>query len=575
MKRLCKTLNHCFNPFGLLFLTLFFASFSCEYTDKQQETKVITDLNEYRELRNLKLSQSRPVIHNNDGCDAYLYPLETPSYIIQGKNQPRPGNVVKSAVEYPFSISNFLNLRSAGLKGSDVSTISYTSIASSFGQFTHNTKVGEFLTLTHQRPGCHNVVPEFVKLGTDPLEVTCKFAHENGFEFFWSNRINDCHDSGHTPENPYERFSKLKTEHPEYLFGACQEKLPYGRWSAVDFSHKEIRDLCVQYYTEVCENYDVDGIEMDFFRHLYLFKNVARGEVATKEQLDLFTDMLTQIREMTERVGMKKGKPILLLVRIPDSIEYCRGVGIDIVTWMSKGLVDIIVGSDYFRLNQWKYIAALGHKYKVKAYAGLSESRITNEHPMLERLQNPVYRARSAAAWQAGVDGLYIFNEYNTRSLYLSQIGSADQLTNKNNLYFATYRNASPGSYLKNGSSYKTIPLLTPSNTIKLNNQTVTYSLEFGDESKQAKVALILYTQGGIPGAIRAYLNNSPVNFRKSTGDGLSIYEIPQESVKPGENSLKLIHDSAQGPVTLMDLAVLFYRDKNDPDIKSLATICF
>ena len=575
MKQIITIGKQCFRPFGMLFLILFFASFSCKYSDKPQENKIFTDLLEYKEVRKAKLNQYRPVIHNNDGCDAYLYPMVTPEYVLLRINQPRPGNMKKSAVDYEFSIANFLNLRSRGLKGSDVSTISYTSIASSFGQFTHDTKVGEFLTLTHQRPGCRNVVPEFVKLGTDPIEVTCKFAHENNLEFFWCNRINDCHDSGHTPENPYERFSKLKTEHPEYLFGACQEKLSYGRWSAVDFSHKEIRDLCVQYYTEVCENYDVDGIEMDFFRHLYLFKNVARGEFASQAQLDTFTNMVTEIREMTERVGMKKGKPILFLVRIPDSIEYCRGVGIDIVTWMSKGLVDIIVGSDYFRLNPWKYIAALGHKHGVKAYAGLSEPRVSNEHPQLVRLQNPVYRARSAAAWQAGVDGLYIFNEYNTRSLYLSEIGSALQLKGKNNLYFATYRNASPNSYLKNGSSYKNIPLVTPSNTVKLDNQSVTYSIEFGDESKQAKVALILYSQGGNPAAVRAYLNNSQLNFRKSTGDGLSVYEIPQEAIKPGANSLKLTNDSGQGILTLMDVAVLFYRDKDDPDTKKLAALCF
>lgn len=559
----------------LLFIILFLQSSSCIFSEKIQENSPITDLKEYREARSLKLSRYRPVIHNNDGCDAYLFPLKTPEYILEEISQPMPDNPGTGTENFEFSISNFLLLRSAGLKGTDVSTISYCSIASSFGQFTHHTTAGEFLTLNHQRSGSRNVVPEFVILGTDPLAETSRFARENGFEFFWSNRINDCHDVEHTPENPYERFSILKTEHPEYLFGACQEKLPHGRWSAVDFNHKEIRDLCVQYYTEVCENYDIDGIEMDFFRHLYLFKNVARGESATQEQLGMFTEMITRIREMTETVGMKKGKPILFLIRIPDSIEYCRGVGIDLNTWLSKRLVDIVVGSDYFRLNPWKYITAAGHRYGAKVYAGLSESRIENEHPLLKRLQNPVYRARSAAAWQAGVDGLYIFNEYNTRSLYLSQIGSAAQLKGKNNLYFATYLNANPNSYLKNGSSYRNVPLLTPSNSVKMSDQPITYTVEFGDESKQAKVALILYSQGGNPLSVRAYLNEKQLSFIKKTSDGLSVYHISHETVKPGENNLKLAYDSNQGILTLLDIAVLFYRDQNDPDTKKLATICF
>ena len=195
----------------LICLLVVFTVGSCGKSRHRKDNKTISSLETYREIRKEKLNQPRPVFHNNDGCDAYLFPADR-----------------------VFSISNFLNLRSAGLINSDVSTISYCTITSSFGQFTHNTKTGEFLTLIHQRPGKRNVVPEFVRLGTDPLEVTCNFAHENGFEFFWSNRVNDTHDYGHRPDKPYERWSKLKTEHPEYLFGTAGEKLPHGRWSAVD-----------------------------------------------------------------------------------------------------------------------------------------------------------------------------------------------------------------------------------------------------------------------------------------------------------------------------------------------------
>ena len=538
-------------PILMVWLIMLMVSISCKQGAKQ-ENEAITSLETYREMRQEKLNQPRPVIHNNDGCDAYLYPEER-----------------------GFSISNFLDYRSVGLKGTDVSTISYCTISSSFGQFTHHTKVGEFLTLTHDRPGRLNIVPEFVKLKTDPLKVTCNFAHKNGIEFFWSNRINDTHDAGHTPENPYERWSKLKTEHPEYLFGAVGERLPHGRWSAVDFSHKEIRDLCVQYYSEVCEHYDIDGIELDFFRHLYLFGDVARGSVASAEQLGMMTDMLTQIREMTEKVGMKKGKPILLLIRVPDSEKYCRSVGIDLEKWLTKGLVDIVVGSGYFRLNPWEYLVELGNKYGVKVYAGLSEPRVKKESPLLKRLQSPVYRARSATALQAGVDGIYIFNEYNTRIKYLSEIGNKNKLIDKNNLYFVTYRNASPNSYLKDGYNYSNIPIITPSDPISIGSDSVEFKLEIGDENYQAKIALILYSQGGDPEVVKAYLNGTKLKFKKTTDEGLSVFEISMESVKPGENNLQLSYVSDRNPLLLLDAAILFSRNSSDPDTKELTTLCF
>lgn len=542
----------------------------------RQKNKVIVSLETYRQMRQEKLNQPRPVIHNNDGCDAYVFPLKVnPEFV----NCSQPGKTWRGGeTGYEFSIPNFLNLRSGGLKGADVSTISYCSISSAFGQFTHNTKIGEFITMPHQRPNARNVIPEFVKLGTDPLEVTCKFARNNGFEFFWSNRINDIHDHKHRMDKPFERWSEFKTKHPEYLFGYIGEELPHGRWSAIDFSYPEVRKLCVQYYTEVCENYDVDGIELDFFRHLHLFRNVARGEIASKEQLEMITDMVAGIREMTERVGMKKGKPILLLVRIPDSVGYCRGVGIDIETWMAKGLVDIIVGGGYLRLSPWNYLVELGQKYGVKVYAGLEGPRVKKEHPLLTRKQNPDYRARCAAAWQAGVDGLYIFNEYNTRSQYLREIGNANKIKNKNNLYFITpyhVYGANPNTYLKDGERFLNLPILIPEKPVILDSEQKLFSLELGDESIPAKVALIFYSKDGNPGAVFAKLNNVGLKFRKTTDEGISVFEIPQKSVKAGINNLTLSIEKSEEPLTLSDAAVLFYRNSDDPDTKELATICF
>ena len=38
---------------------------------------------------------------------------------------------------------------------------------------------------------------------------------------------------------------------------------------------------------EVCERYDVDGVELDFFRHPFLFKRQGWGEPIRKEELEI------------------------------------------------------------------------------------------------------------------------------------------------------------------------------------------------------------------------------------------------------------------------------------------------
>lgn len=531
----------------ILFVILLFG-LSCETEQEKVEG--------FERLRVEKLSKSRPLIHNNDGDD-HLFSLKSSS---------------------EFSIQSFLDIRSSGLAGIGISTLSYCT-SRSFSLFTHKTGVGETYTKDFYLPERKNIVSELMKVGTDPLEVTINFAHEQGFEFFWSNRMNDTHDAAHRPDKPHAQWNSFKEEHPEFLFGGIGERLPHGQWSAVDFSHKEIRDLCVQFFTEVCENYDVDGVELDFFRHLYLFKNVAKGEVASEEQAGMITDMVTRIREMTKRVGMKKGKPILVLTRVPDSFEYCRSVGIDLEEWMEKDLIDIVVGGGYFRLNPWNYLVEQGQKYGVKIYADFSESRIKDgQHPLLIRNQDAVYRARAAAAWEAGADGIYSFNEFNMRRQYLREIGKPEELKNTSNLYFVTYRNGNPNAYLKEGKKYLTLPVLSPVNPIPIESEPLNFMIEIGDEKNRAKVYLILFGREINPEDLEVLVNNVKVLIKKSTPDGLFVYEVSDNTLQPGINHLSLRNlngnvKSGSNP-SLLDAAILFSRDSNDPALKELTEIC-
>ena len=488
---------------------------------------------EYLKLREQALNRGREVIYNNDGCDSYLYPRN----------------------KLPFTIEKFLQLRTAPLKKSHVKTISYCTLSSSFGQFTHATKVGEHLLNTHNRKGRINVTPLFAKLGTDPLREVIKWAHANDIEVFWSNRVNDTHDSGHRPDKPYERWSKLKQAHPEWLMGKPGEHMAAGRWSAVDFTRKQIRDLEVNYVTEVCENYDVDGVELDFFRHLYLFKRVVKGGVASDSERAMLTDMLRRIRRMTEQVGMQKGRAILLAVRIPDSLGYCYDLGIDLEQWLKEGLVDIIIGSGYFRLNQWKYLVDLGHKYHVKVYAGLSEPRVRNEHKHLKRNNRMVYRGRAAQALQEGVDGIYLFNQFSvasSRMSYLREIGKPEILKKKNKLYFFTSRDGNPGSYLKNGKKYQQRQILTPANPVALSGKPFKGTLIVGQEEKDAKAELLLYTSAVEPEQLKVTLNRVSLNL-SNTRNGLTVFAIPTGTVKAGANVVEVkAGDAGESTKTLM-----------------------
>lgn len=540
---------------ALLSLNHIFLS-SCNRPDAGNYSP-ISSIEKYRELRTVKLNKARPLIHNNDGCDVLYFPINE-----------------------KYTTNKYLDKRTAGLIGSDVSTISYCTTASGFGYFTHNTKVGEVLINQGFDYGMsendRNITAEMIAEGTDPLQVNVEFARQNGFEIFWSNRMNDTHDAAHRVDKPFFLWTKFKENNPQYLFGDIGERLPNGRWSSVDFSHQKIRDMCVQFFKEVCENYDVDGVELDFLRHFEIFKTVGRGGIATQEQLEMLTDMVRQIRKATEEAGMRRGNPILVLTRIPTSPEYAKRAGIDIEKWIDEGLVDIVVGPCYFRLDFWQNFAKLGEGKNVKIYAGLSESRVRDEHPMLLRQQNSVFRARASAAWEAGLDGMYSFNEYNTRVKYLYEIGHPDKLKTTNNLYFVTYRNSGAGRYLKDGDDFFKMPRLSPSGPhMKFNSGPFDLKIEIGDESVYGgDVYAIIYADNVTPNNLLVRINDSEAKYKKATDDGLYIFEVNQKSIKPGINVLHINGTNSNDTQILKDAALFFCRNKDDMEMRELITLC-
>lgn len=393
------------------------------------------DLTTLRQLRREAAHRRRRLIFNNDGDD-----------VIYTKKEP--------------TAAALLALRTSPLLGGQVDSIFYSN-SLCFGHALHESKVMESFTCT-EAMFADNGLPQLMARGIDPIQVMVEFCHANGIEIFWDMRMNDTHDAMIGGYGPYLRPT-LKLEHPDYLVGSIEQPPPYGTWSSVNYAVPEVRELAYRFFEEVCQRFDVDGIEMDFLRHACFFKSVAEGGQASQEELDMMTDLLQRVREMTEREGLRRGRPILIAVRVPDSVEYCRGIGLDLEKWLEEGLFDLLIGSCYFQLNPWEYLIDLGQRHGVPVYPSLSESRVQGE-VRFSRNSLEGYRARAMRAWAAGVDGIYIFNYFNPRGAIWRELGDPESLRTREKLYFVTPRNGPPQSYLAGGRQYQHVPILTPSN---------------------------------------------------------------------------------------------------------------
>ncbi|MCX7827041.1 MAG: family 10 glycosylhydrolase, partial [Verrucomicrobiae bacterium] len=402
-------------------------------------------LKQLRETRKQLAHKQRRIIFNNDGCDCLYFP----------KNEQA-------------TVAKFLARRTTPLAGTQVDAIAYCTISSGFSFFTHRTKAGQVLTRQPGdfglQPGARNIARDLIDQGADCLQAVVEFAHKNKMECFWSMRMNDTHDVEHRPEKPYLLYPPLKAEHPDWLVGEPVKGSRFGRWSSVDYAQPEIRDLAFRFIEEVCQNYDVDGVELDFFRHLCFFKSTAHGGKASQAERDMMTGLMRRVRAMTEEVGLRRGRPILVMVRVPDSVEFNRDMGLDVERWLRDGLLDLLVTTCYFRLNPWETSVALGHQYGVPVYPCLSDPRVRGED-RFQRGSLESYRGQAAEAWAAGADGIHLFNLFDVfggRSPVFKEIGDPQALRQMDKLYFATVRDGDPGLWLVDGAKYRSLPVLTP-----------------------------------------------------------------------------------------------------------------
>lgn len=490
----------------------------------------IGSLEELRAARAELEARPRRLIANNDGCDALYFPRDTAP-----------------------SAQGFLDLRTSSLAGSQVGTISYCTISSGFGHFTHDTKVGTVLARQGLdygiRPDARNITADLIAQGTDPLKAVTAFAHGHGMESFWSMRMNDTHDVEHRPDKPYFLFPQWKTDHPDWLVGDPVKRTPHGRWSSVDYARNEVRELAFRFIEEVCRNYDVDGVELDFFRHLCYFKSVANGGAAAPEEVAAMTDLMRRVRRMTEDVGLARRRPILVAMRVPDSLDYSLEMGFDLETWLEEGLMDILITTDYFRLNPWSHSVELGHRHGVKVYPALTDPRVKDE-TRFHRAGLNAYRARAASAWASGADGLYLFNLYDIdrKSPLWRELGDPAALALADKDYFLTDLDGKPTSWLAKGDRHQTIPVVTPTRPAQLSAKSrfetrllVAEDLDAAREAgREPRASLHLELPGlSDPARVSAVWNGKPLSGA-TPQDGWLDWTLDPASVRKGENELAI-----------------------------------
>jgi len=515
------------------------------------------DRSELRRMREAAAQRQRRVIYNDDGDDALV-----------ANGLGEPGLSTRAA---------FLAGRIAGIEGTQCDAVFYCA-HQCFGKCLYNTKVGDVYSRTdhvgHEVGFTKNVIPPLIQEGTDPLEVVVDHCHAHGIEAFWSMRVNDTHDAGSSWASPHQ-FSQFKKDHPDCLMGTKEKRPRHGGWTAVDYTLPEVRDFAFRIVEEVCRNYDIDGIEFDFFRHPVLFKRHAWGEPVTQTELDMMTELIRRVRAMTEDVALEQGRrPILVAVRAPDSLEVCRYIGLDLERWLKEDLVDILVSSGYFRLNPWEASVDLGRKYGAPVYACLSETRIRDQESAAPRRTLEAYRGRAANAWHSGVDGIYLFNYFHPESALWRELGGLDTLAPLDKVYTTATRGlGNLRAYVADAPRFLNRPILNPDHPRRLEPGAVaSVGLLVGEAlaREPAPRVMLQLRIKGLPSAdaVSVAFNGTALGAGAKSADWLD-YAVDADRVNHGVNEIAVTLARGVQATPVWDDLLLWVRPAPDTQQQS------
>jgi len=188
------------------------------------------------------------------------------------------------------------------------------------------------------RQGLARGIRALQREGTDALQVVCDHMHEHGKEVLAAIRMSDTHHSRITPDNPL--CPLFAVEHPEFVI-----RQPDSRTNetALDYSYPQVRSHRLAIMKEIVEDYDVDGLELNFVRWA---KHFPRDQ--GREKASILTEYVGQVQKMLQEAARTRGRRSLTLgVRVPESLAACWLAGVDIETWVKQGWVDYVVISTW------------------------------------------------------------------------------------------------------------------------------------------------------------------------------------------------------------------------------------
>ncbi|MBN1343469.1 MAG: hypothetical protein JXQ73_12350 [Phycisphaerae bacterium] len=407
-------------------------------------------------------------------------------------------------------------------------------------------------------------VKRYLLAGGDPVKDTLEACRKYKKDFFISYRMNDQH---YVTDRTWPTHNFIWREHPEYWLGDSDTS-PYSRGKdnvrLLDYMRPEVRGYYFSIIEELCTNYDVDGVELDFQRFPRFFHNDK-----VKEGTRVMTALVGRIRAMLDRIGKERGKSLKLCVRVPETVAKCEAAGLDVNGWDGLGLVDMInVSSFYIHTMELGIEEFKARTKRAKIYGEMNYVTWQTGKPgKLARRYTTIetYRASALNLFRRGVDGVSLFNyDYVPSKHRVAMTEGLKRITDVEYLRTAAKQYVVyPGFGTFTARNARTFDIIIPDDTTAVKFERAIMRVETREKCQGVRIDVAL---NGTP--LEACEHQgvelfAPVSENESYAgrEAVKFYAVPLKALVCGKNTVRIRNvDKAKGSVTLFSMELGLHR---------------
>ena len=259
---------------------------------------------------------------------------------------------------------------------------------------------------------------KYALAGGDAVKVFIDRCRLRGQAPFVSVRLNDAHSKEFVDAKPGDKIGGGATmaltpfyrDHPEYRVGS---NLRSAAQHALNWAIPEVVARKFALLGELCENYDLDGLELDFMRFYNFFRT---GETTKEQRCGIMTEFVRKVRALLDRTA-RGGRRRWLCARVPGFVSALDPLGLDLPALENAGLDMVNLSASYFTTQRMEVAAIRRMAPGAALYVEMCHSvwngaKLTAGYDVFpfRRTTPEEYETTAHLAYVRGADGVSVFN---------------------------------------------------------------------------------------------------------------------------------------------------------------------